>query len=292
MKYLEAIDYKNPEFGDLYDELPLWSAPFGLLLLDHVRMRPGMTILDVGTGTGFMTIELAQRCGSDAIVIAVDPWEAAMTRLIRKLNHLGIQNVRTAVQDAAMLDLPDASVDLIVSNLGINNFNHPQATLQACFRVAKPGANLVLTTNLVGHMGEFYEAYRCVLVELGFSSQIAVLDAHINHRATVDSVRGLLEREGFKFVEAVTRTFRERFVDGSSLLRHYFIRLGFVQAWKSIAPEGAVDAIFVALEHRLNIMAEERGELSLSIPAACIQACKPETKLDSTCSQGAGASPG
>jgi arsenite methyltransferase len=274
LKYLEEIDYKTPEFADLYDELPLWSAPFGLMLLEHVGMRPGMTILDVGAGTGFMTIELAQRCGSDAKVIAVDPWEAAMTRLVRKLNHLGIQNVRTVVQDAAMLDLPDASVDLIVSNLGINNFDNPEATLRSCFRVAKPGASLFLTTNLVGHMREFYEAYRCVLVELGFSGQLAALDAHINHRTTVDSVRALLEHEGFKFVEAVTHSFRERFVDGSSLLRHYFIRLGFVPAWKAIAPEGAVEATFASLEHRLNVMAAERGELSLTIPAACIQACK------------------
>jgi ubiquinone/menaquinone biosynthesis C-methylase UbiE len=279
MKYLEDIDYKTPEFGDLYDELPLWSAPFGLLLLEHVRMRPGMTILDVGAGTGFMTIELAQRCGSDAIVIAVDPWVAAMTRLIRKLDHLGIQNVRTVVQDVATIDLPDASVDLIVSNLGINNFGNPEAALRSCFRVAKPGANLFLTTNLVGHMGEFYEAYRSVLVELGFTGQLATLDAHISHRATVDSLRTLLEREGFKFVEAVTRSFRERFVDGSSLLRHYFIRLGFVPAWKSVAPEGAVEAIFAALEDRLNLIAAERGELSLTIPAACIQACKPGTEL-------------
>jgi arsenite methyltransferase len=278
MKYLEAIDSKAPEFGDLYDELPLWSAPFGLMLLEHVALRPGMTILDVGAGTGFMTIELAQRCGSDAKVIAVDPWEAAMTRLSRKLDHLGIQNVRTVIQDAATIDLPDASVDLIVSNLGINNFDNPEAALRSCFRVAKPGANLFLTTNLVGHMDEFYEAYRCVLVELGFSGQVAALDAHINHRATVDSVKALLEREGFKFVEAVTRSFRERFVDGSSLLRHYFIRLGFVQGWKAVAPEGAVEATFAALEHRLNAMAAERGELSLTIPAACIQACKLATE--------------
>ena len=261
MKYLEDIDYKTPEFGDLYDELPLWSAPFGLMLLEHVGLRPGMTILDVGAGTGFMTIELAQRCGLDATVIAVDPWEAAMTRLIRKLDHLGIQNVRTISQDAATIDLPDASVDLIVSNLGINNFDNPQAALRSCFRVAKPGANLFLTTNLVGHMCEFYEAYRCVLVELGFTGQLAALDAHISHRATVDSVTELLEREGFKFVEAVTRCFRERFVDGSSLLRHYFIRLGFLPGWKSIAPEGSVEKTFAALEHRLNAMAAERGEL-------------------------------
>jgi arsenite methyltransferase len=292
MKYLEEIDYNTPEFGDLYDELPLWSAPFGLLLLDHVRMRPGMTILDVGAGTGFLAIELAQRCGSEAVVIAVDPWEAAMKRLVRKLDHLGIQNVRTVVQDATMLDLPDASVDLIVSNLGVNNFDNPQAALRSCFRVAKPGANLFLTTNLVGHMGEFYDAYRSVLVELGFSGQLAALDAHINHRATVDSVRALLEDEGFKFVEAVTRSFRERFVDGSSLLRHYFFRLGFVQAWKAIAPEGAVEATFAALEKRLNTIAAERCELSLTIPAACIHACKPATKPSTTHHQGAGASPG
>jgi ubiquinone/menaquinone biosynthesis C-methylase UbiE len=278
MKYLEDIDSKTPEFGDLYDELPLWSAPFGLLLLEHVSMRPGMTILDVGAGTGFMTIELAQRCGSDAMVIAVDPWAAAMTRLNRKLAHWGIQNVRTVVQDVATIDLPDSSVDLIVSNLGINNFDNPEAALRSCFRVAKPGANLFLTTNLVGHMGEFYEAYRSVLADLGFTGQLAALDAHISHRATVDSVRTLLEREGFKFVEAVTRSFRERFVDGSSLLRHYFIRLGFVPDWKSVAPEEAVEATFAALERRLNVMAAERGELSLTIPAACIQACKLATE--------------
>jgi arsenite methyltransferase len=274
VNYLEEIDCKTSEFGDLYDELPLWSAPFGLMLLEHVGLRPGMTILDVGAGTGFMTIELAQRCGSDAKVIAVDPWEAAMKRLIRKLDHLGIQNVRTVLQDVARIDLPDESVDLIVSNLGINNFENPEAALRSCFRVAKPDANLFLTTNLVGHMGEFYEAYRSVLVELGFTGQLAALDAHISHRATVDSVRILLESAGFRFVEAVTRSFRERFADGSSLFRHYFIRLGFVPSWKSVAPQGSVERTFAALEYRLNTMAAKHGELSLTIPAACIQACK------------------
>lgn len=275
MKYLEPIDWQTPEFGDLYDELPLWSAPFGLMLLEYVVLRPAITILDVGAGTGFMTIELAQRCGPDSIVIAVDPWEAAMQRLTRKLNHLGIQNVRTLVQSAAEIDLPDASVDLIVSNLGINNFDHPEATLQTCFRVAKPAASLFLTTNLVGHMSEFYDAYRSVLLDLGFSDRLAALDAHINHRATVDSVTNLLERAGFKVADVATHSFRERFVDGSALLRHCFIRLAFVPAWKAIAPQEAVEATFAALEHRLNAIAAEAGELSLTIPAACIRAVKP-----------------
>jgi ubiquinone/menaquinone biosynthesis C-methylase UbiE len=277
MEYLKDIDCNAPEFGDFYDELPLWSARFGLMLLEQVELRRGMTILDVGAGTGFLTIELAQRCGTGTSVIAVDPWEAAIRRLARKVGYLGINNVRIVGQDVAAIDLPDRTVDLIVSNLGINNFPNAHDALQTCFRLAKPGASLWLTTNLVGHWYEFYETYRAVLVELGFAARLVALDAHIHHRATVDSVRTLLERAGFHFEGAVTQSFKERFVDGSSLLRHYFTRLGFVPAWKSVAPPGAVEPTFSALEHRLNAMAAELGELSLTVPAACIHATRPAT---------------
>jgi arsenite methyltransferase len=275
VKYLEEIDCTTPEFGDFYDELPLWSAPFGRMLLEHVVLRRGITILDVGAGTGFLSVELAQRCGSDAEVIAVDPWPAAVSRLNRKLSHRGIPNVRTVLGDVVAIDLADSSVDLIVSNLGINNFEQPEAALRSCFRVAKPGADLFLTTNLVGHMGEFYEVYRSVLAELGLHDRIAPLDAHIRHRATVDSLRSLLEGAGFEFVDAIASSFQERFVDGSALLAHRFVRLGFLPGWKSIAPQDAVEATFAALERRLNAAAAERGELSLTIPAVCVHARKP-----------------
>ena len=78
MSYLNEINIDQPEVVELFDKLPLWSAPFGLLLLDRVPLKPGIVILDVGAGTGFLTVELAQRCGPAAKVIAVDPWTAAM----------------------------------------------------------------------------------------------------------------------------------------------------------------------------------------------------------------------
>lgn len=59
------VDPSDPRLSEFYDELPLWSAPFGLLLLDRVPVQPAKTYLDVGAGTGFVTVELAQRCGSD-----------------------------------------------------------------------------------------------------------------------------------------------------------------------------------------------------------------------------------
>lgn len=244
MKYLEEIDYTQPGYGEMYDELPLWSAPFGLLLLDRVPMKSGLTILDVGAGTGFLTLELAQRCGPDSKVIAVDPWHAGMGRLRWKLDELGLANVLLIEEDAAKMDLPDSSIDVVVSNLGINNFENADAVLRACFRVAKPGAKLLLTTNLVGHMSELYDVYRATLVELGQMDRLAVLDAHINHRGTVDSVSSLLGDAGFEVLNVDRQFFRMRFADGSSLLRHSFIRLGFVPGWKSVAAADALERTF------------------------------------------------
>lgn len=55
------------------------------------------------------------------------------------------------------------------------------------------------------------------------------------------------------------------FADGSSFLRHYFIRLGFLEGWKSIVKSEVVEDTFKALEQRLNKFASKRRELSLTI---------------------------
>lgn len=280
MDYLQPIDHLAPGFADGYDELPLWSAPFGRMLLDLVPLRPGMTILDVGAGTGFLSIELAWRCGAGSTVIAVDPWGAALDRLAGKVAALGMANIRTLTGDAATIELPDESVDLIVSNLGINNFDDPPAVLRTLHRVARPGASLVMTSNLVGHMAEFYEVYREVLLELGHTDRIPALDAHIQHRATTDSLTRLLTNAGFEVVETTEQSFRERHLDGSALLRHHFVRLGFVPGWKSVARPDAVGPTFAKLEERLNQRAARDGDLSLTIPAACLRAVRTASDRD------------
>lgn len=73
----------SPDLPDLFDELPLWPAPFGLALLDRVRLVPGLVALDVGYGTGFPRVELAQRLGRTARVHDVDPCEGALARVRR-----------------------------------------------------------------------------------------------------------------------------------------------------------------------------------------------------------------
>jgi len=278
MNYLDEIDHTQPGFGELYDELPLWSAPFGLLLLDRVPMKAGLTILDVGAGTGFLTLELAQRCGPSAKVIAVDPWKAGMSRLRKKLKDLDLKNVVLLEQDAAAMDLPDSSVDLIVSNIGINNFADPPRVLRECHRVGKPGARLFLTTNVKGHMAELYQVYRETLIELGRTEQLPALEAHVDHRGTADSVAKLLRSAGFRVVHVAKDSFRMRFADGSYLLRHRFVRLGFLSGWKSVAPADALQKTFEAFECKLNAFAARHGELALTIPMICVEARKENAR--------------
>jgi ubiquinone/menaquinone biosynthesis C-methylase UbiE len=275
VNYLDEIDFQHPDFGDLYDELPLWSAPFGLMLLELVPIRRGMTVLDLGAGTGFLSVELATRCGSDSQIIAIDPWKAAVDRLRRKLAHRGIHNVRVMEEDAAKADLPASSVDLIVSNLGINNFENPNAVFAMCYRITKPGARLLFTTNLVGHMCEFYDVDRETLIEVGLADRLAALEAHVNHRGTVESVNEMIGRAGFESLKVTTDCFRMRFADGTALLQHYFIRIGFMAGWKSIVPDSSVEVTFNALERNLNAVAARNGEFTVSVPTACFEARRP-----------------
>jgi arsenite methyltransferase len=275
VNYLDDIDVQHPDFTDLYDELPLWSAPFGLMLLELVPLWRGMTVVDLGAGTGFLSIELALRCGSDSQIIAIDPWKAAVDRLRRKLVQRGIQNVRVIEEDAAKADLPASSVDLIVSNLGINNFENPDAVFAMCFQAAKPDARLLFTTNLVGHMCEFYDVYRETLIEVGRAERLAALESHVNHRGTVESVKSMITRAGFENLNVTTDSFRMRFADGTALLRHDFIRMGFLPGWKSIVPESSVEKTITALERNLNAVAARNGELAVFVPVACFEARRP-----------------
>ena len=94
-------------------------------------------------------------------------------------------------QDVAALDVPDESVDVIASNLGINNFDDPERVLRACFRMARPDATLFVTSNVIGHMAEFYEVFGATLVELGQPSGNGRVDR--GHDAPC-GVRGREER--------------------------------------------------------------------------------------------------
>jgi arsenite methyltransferase len=272
--YLQhLIDYQRTEVVQVIDEVMLWSARFGLLLLDHLKPTKGLHILDVGCGTGFPLFELAQRYGDTCQVVGVDPWAEAMKRAAIKQEIYGVGNVRLITCDAANVPLPDATFELITSNLGINNFDDPMAVLHECYRLAKPGASLVLTTNVKGHFAEFYAIYRDILNEMGKSDAVERLNQQEDHRRDRERVCSMLENARFRVTNTVEDQFTIRFADGSAMLRHWLIRLGFLEGWRIVDAADEV-AVFTRLEERLNQVAAEMGELRLTVPMLLVEAQK------------------
>jgi SAM-dependent methyltransferase len=263
-------DFSSPAAVAAYDELPLWSAMFGALLLSEVPLANVTTALDLGCGTGFPLIELAERLGARSHVHGVDPWSAALARAAAKIAVRSTPNVTLHEGSAIALPFADATFDLIVSNLGLNNFDDREAAIAEARRVARKGAVLALTTNLQGHMVELYDVLAALLRERGDNASLARLAAHVAHRATVAGVRTLLEDGGFTVRRVVERAADMRFASGDALLRHHFIKLGFLGGWKEIVAGDR--EIFPELIARLNAIAERNGELRLTIPMAYVEA--------------------
>lgn len=271
-KYLSDIsDYAG--LLDVYDELPLWSAPFGLKLLDFVKYRTGITALDIGFGTGFPLTEIAMRLGETSRVIGIDPWKEAHERVKRKLRSYGISNTELIVAHAESIPLENRSVDLIVSNNGINNVKDQEKVFSECARVIKPGGQIVFTMNLDKSMFEFYSVFGQVLSELGLSDELTAMKQHIyEKRRPLDEVLELVTGHGFHIKDMEHDQFGYRFANGTAMLNHYFIRLAFMNSWIKLLPYNKTELVFEKIE---NILNEEAGLLegmTLSIPFVMINA--------------------
>jgi arsenite methyltransferase len=102
--YLDStISLDSRDTVTAYDELPLWSAMFGLLLLKHVELKQNIRVLDVGCGTGFPLLELAQRLGRTSTVCGIDTWDLALERARFKAKIWQVPNVTIRKADASAL---------------------------------------------------------------------------------------------------------------------------------------------------------------------------------------------
>ncbi|MCD6011370.1 MAG: class SAM-dependent methyltransferase [Flavipsychrobacter sp.] len=268
------LDYKfedSPAFISTFDEMPLWSAYFGMLLLKHIELKQDLTVLDIGSGAGFPLLELAQRLGNTCTCYGLDPWVNANNRANEKIKNYAVSNVTVIEGSAEKIPFGDASIGLIVSNLGINNFSNPELVFKECARVLKPGGRLALTTNLNGHWQEFYDVFQTVLNETNNTLLIEKLTADQERRGTVASISSLFTDAGLKVTRSYTESFQMRFLDGSAFLNHYFVKLGWLASWKEIVPADKQEGVFIALEKNLNALAAKSGCLTLNVPMAFIE---------------------
>jgi ubiquinone/menaquinone biosynthesis C-methylase UbiE len=251
--------------AEIYDETSFWSARFGALLFDHLEIHRGIRGLDVGCGTGFPLIELAYVHGPSSHFTGIDIWVEALERARAKLEVHGLTNVDICETDVTSMPFPNGHFDLVVSNMGINNFHDARAALRECRRVAKTDARLVLTTNPQGHFGALYALLDAILKESGLEPARDALHRVEEHRHSKHAIVNLLVDSRFTVSRCFEQSFHIRFVDGSAMLRHSLVKW-FLDGWRQAIGAGNEREVFSALEAQLNAAAKRDGCVQMTVP--------------------------
>jgi ubiquinone/menaquinone biosynthesis C-methylase UbiE len=256
--------------AEIYDETSFWSARFGVLLFDHLEIHRGIRGLDVACGTGFPLIELAQVHGPSSHFTGIDIWGDALERARIKLQLHDLTNVDLLETDVASMPFPDAHFDLVVCNIGINNFRDARAALRECRRVARTGARLALTTNAQGHFAALYALLDAILNQSGLQPARDALRREEEHRHSKHAILNLLVDSRFTVSRCFEQSFRIRFVDGSAMLRHSLVKW-FLDGWRQAVGAGNEREVFNALEAQLNAAAEREGCVQMTVPMVYLE---------------------
>jgi arsenite methyltransferase len=113
--------------------------------VEFARIEPGATVLDLGCGSGIDTILAAHQAGPTGRVIALDFLPEMLERTAQAAREAGLGNVETLEAEIEQLPLPDASVDVVISNGVVNLSPRKARVLAECARVLRPGGELCLT---------------------------------------------------------------------------------------------------------------------------------------------------
>jgi SAM-dependent methyltransferase len=113
--------------------------------VQHAAARPGEVCLDLGSGRGQDVLRLAEAVGRSGFCWGVDVSDGMLERARRNAEKLGLHNVGFLKSPLERIPLPDAAVDLVVSNCTINHAADKDAVWAEVHRVLRPGGRFVVS---------------------------------------------------------------------------------------------------------------------------------------------------
>ena len=205
---------------DLYTEAETEGIPVEALLaslgcanpIALANLNEGEVVLDLGSGGGIDVLLSAKRVGPTGKAYGLDMTDEMLALAEKNKAEAGVTNVAFLKGEIENIPLPDASVDVIISNCVINLSTDKDQVLREAFRVLKPGgrfavADIVLTrpvsdavkehvglwTGCIAGALEINE-YKVKLLQAGFADA----DVEIVKTYTEEDADGLLPGEAIQ----------------------------------------------------------------------------------------------
>lgn len=141
------------------------------VILDHLDLQPGMTVLDLGCGPGRLTVPAAQRVGSGGRVVAVDLQVGMLARAKEKAQAANLSNIEFLQVGAGEGKLGRGRFDraLLVTVLG--EIPDRSGALREIFDALKPGGLLSVTETLFDPHYQSRQTVARLAGEVGFREQ-------------------------------------------------------------------------------------------------------------------------
>ena len=116
--------------------------PFTEAFLCACGLRSGMTVMDVGCGTGMVSAWIASKVGPEGRVLGVDSSEEQVEVARQRAAALGLHNTEFAVMTAEALGAANTQFDLVYSRFLLVHLQRPEQALRGMFHRVKPGGVL------------------------------------------------------------------------------------------------------------------------------------------------------
>jgi len=160
-------------------------------VLDLLAVGPKMTVADVGAGTGYFTVRIARRVGSQGLVYATDVQPEMLRRIDARVGEEGLDNVQLIRAGEHAAELPARCCDLVLLVDVYHELADPPGVMAGIRRALRPAGRLAL----VEYRGEDPE-----------------VPIKPEHKMTLARIRKEVEPLGFAFVESLEELPDQRIV--------------------------------------------------------------------------------
>ena len=164
-------------------------------------LKPGETVVDLGSGGGFDCFLAARQVGDTGKVIGVDMTPDMLSKARMNAEKMETNTVEFRLGEIEHLPVADNSADIIMSNCVINLSPDKQKVYGDAFRVLKPGGRLAIS-----------DVVATVPLPDEIQQDLALLSACVGGAATIDDTVKMLEKAGFQDIEIIPKAESRRLI--------------------------------------------------------------------------------